>query len=179
MATKNKMGKLCKDKMVDELLESIKKHPDFIVTNYMGTSVADMEALRKGLRKISSSYVVVKNSILKVVFDKMQVGKDISELDGGIGLSLSGDDVLVTCKEIVAFSRNHDKFIIRGAYIDGKPVGCDRVKQLAAIPSKEVLLTQLVTGMKSPITGFVNTLSAVLRKFVNVVDAIKKQKETK
>jgi large subunit ribosomal protein L10 len=48
---------------------------------------------------------------------------------------------------------------------------------LAALPSKEILLGRVVGGIKAPITGFVNTLAGVIRKFVYVVDAIKTSKE--
>ena len=70
----------------------------------------------------------------------------------------------------------NDKFKIKGAVIDGKRLSADRIKELAALPPKNVLLSQVVTGIKSPITGFVNTLGGILRKFVYVVDAIKTNK---
>jgi len=171
-----KLGKLCKDVMVREIVAQIKNHPNFIITGYMGTSVADMEALRKSLKKTSSDYMVVKNSILKVVFDQLKLESEISKIDGGMGLSLSGDDIISTCKVLVNFSKTHDKFKIKGAIVDGKPIPTEKVAQLASLPSREVLLAQVVGGIKAPITGFVNVLGGILRKFVYVVDAIKVSK---
>ncbi len=176
MAKQEKFAKLCKEKMVDEIVSRINDHPDFVITSYMGSSVADLENLRKSLKKSSSNYLVVKNSILKVVFDKLKLSEESSKIESGMGISFSGSDIIATCKALATFASTHVKFKIKGAIVDGKPCAAEKVKVLASLPSKEVLLSQVLAGMKSPITGFANVLSGVLRKFVYVVDAIKSSK---
>lgn len=178
MAKQEKYSKLCKEKMVDEIVDEIGKHPNFIITSYMGSSVSDIEVLRKGLRKNSSRYLVVKNSILKVVFDELKLGSENGKIESGMGLSLSGEDIIATCKTVASFASTHDKFRIKGAVIDGKSVPVERVKALATLPPKMVLLAQVVGGIKSPITGFVYSLSGILKKFVYAVDAIKSAKQS-
>ena len=163
--------------MVEEIVGHINKHPDFIITTYMGVSVSDLESLRKSLKKSSANYMVVKNSILKVVFEKLKMENESSKIESGMGLSLSGDDIIATCKAVSVFAGTHDKFKIKGAIIDGKPVPVEKVKTLAMLPSKKALLSQVVGGIKAPITGFVYTLSGILKKFVYAVDAIKSAKE--
>jgi large subunit ribosomal protein L10 len=177
MAKQEKFARLCKDKMVEEIVDRISKHPNFIITTYMGTSVSDLESLRKNLKKSSASYMVVKNSILKVVFEKLKMKDETAKIESGMGLSLSGEDIIATCKAISSFAGTHDKFKIKGAIIDGKSVPVERVKALAALPTKQVLLAQVVGGIKAPITGFVYSLSGILKKFVYAVDAIKSAKE--
>jgi large subunit ribosomal protein L10 len=177
MAKKEKLARMCKEHMVDEIVASIKERPNFIITKYMGSSVSDLEQLRKSLKKSSSSYVVVKNSILKIVFDKLDLKDESAKIESGMGLSLSGEDIVATCKVLANFAKDHDKFKIKGAIIDGKSVEQEKVKELASLPSKQVLLTQVVVTMKSPITGFVNVLGGVVRKFVYVVAAIKTSKQ--
>jgi len=177
MAAQEKLGKLVKSKMVEEIVSRFKKKPDFVITNYMGASVMDLERLRRSLKKVSASYVVVKNSILKVVFKELKLTQESDQIDGGIGISLAGDDIASTCRELVTFAKDVQKFKIKGAYIEGKSVSEEKVRRLAALPTRKVLLAQVVGGVKAPITGFVNTLSGVLRKFVCVVDAIKASKE--
>ncbi len=176
MAKQEKFARLCKEKMAEEIISRINKHPNFVITSYMGSSTTELESLRKNLKKSSSNYLVVKNSILKVVFDKIKLSDEVSKIDGGMGLSFSGQDILATCKVLSTFAGTHDKFKIKGAIVDGQSITPEKVKVLASLPSKEVLLARVLAGMKSPIAGFVNTLSGVLRKFVYVVDAIKKSK---
>lgn len=164
--------------MMEELLERIEEHPDFVITEYMGSSVMDLETVRKNLRPIASEYVVVKNSIARVAFDKLKL-EDIKPLiEGGVGISLSGKDIIATCKVLVNFSKDHDKFRIKGAVIDGKLVAPAKVKELASLPSKEALLAQVVGTMKAPITGFVMVLGGVLRKFVYAINAVKEKKQS-
>lgn len=172
-----KIGKLCKDKMITELLLRFEKHPNFIVTNYMGSSTSDLEALRRNLKKVSANYFVVKNSVLKLAFGKMKLEEESAGIDGGIGISFAGDDIVAACNVLVGFAKAHDKFKIKGGVIEGKRTPADRIKQLAGLPPKKVLIAQVVGGIKSPITGFVNVLGGTLRKFVYAIDAIKVSKE--
>jgi len=170
-------GKLTKERMIKEILSDIRERPNFFITNYMGSSVADLENVRKSLRASSSTYFVVKNSILNVVLDQLKIEEAKKLVDGGVGVSLSGGDYLATIKALVNFAKTHEKFRIKGAYIDGKLVGADKIKEMAALPSKEALLCMVVSGIKAPITGFVMVLGGVIRKFVYVIDAVKSSKE--
>ncbi len=177
MLKKDKFGKMCKEKMIAELTSSLDEHPNFILTSYMGSSVNDLEQVRKNLKPASASYMVVKNSILRIILDDRKMDSLKPMVDGGVGISFSGDDIVATCKALVNFSKDHDKFKIKGAMVDGKLLMAEDIKVLASLPSREVLLARVVGGMKSPINGFVNTLGGIIRKFVYVVDAIKNGKQ--
>ncbi len=170
-------GKLCKDRMIGEILNDIKERPNFFITNFMGSSVSDLENVRKSLKASKGTFFVVKNSMINVVLDQLKLEEAKSLIDGGVGISLSGEDVVATSKVLVNFSKTHEKFKIKGAIIDGKLMAVDKIKEMASLPSKEVLLAQVVGGIKAPITGFVGVLGGVLRKFVYVVDAVKVSKE--
>lgn len=177
MAKQEKFAKACKEKMIEEITSRVKERPNFFITSYMGSTVADLELLRRNLKKISSGYFVVKNSNMRIMLKTLKLDELAPMVDGGVGISLSGDDVISTCKALVNFEKDHNKFKIKGAYIDGKLVELARVKQLASLPPKEILLAQVVGGIKAPITGFVNVLGGVLRKFVYTVNAIAKSKK--
>lgn len=181
MAIKEKLAKHTKEHMVGEVKTRIKSRPNFVLTNYMGSSVSDLENLRRGLTKASGSYFVVKNSVLKVVLDELKLEELSKLLDSGMGVASCGDEMALTCKELVNFARNHEKFRIKAGYIDGKLITADRIRTIASLPSKDILLAWVVGGIKSPITGFVLALGGVIRKFVYCVDAIRshKEKETK
>jgi large subunit ribosomal protein L10 len=170
-------GKLCKEKMINEILTDFKERPNFFLTNYMGSSVADLESVRKNLKASQSMFFVVKNSILNVVFDQLKLAEAKQLIDGGVGISLSGEDIIATSKVLVNFAKAHEKFKIKGAVIEGKLFTVDRVKELASLPGKEALLAQVVGSIKAPITGFVNVLGGIVRKFVYAVDAIRSARE--
>jgi len=170
-------GKLCKDRMIGEILSDLKERPNFFITNFMGSSVSDLESVRKSLRPAQGTFFVVKNSMMNVVLDQLKLEDAKKLIDGGVGISLSGGDVIATSKILVNFSKTHEKFKIKGAVIDGKLVAVDKVKEMASLPTKDLLLAQVTRGIKAPITGFISILGGVLRKFVYVVDAVKVSKE--
>jgi large subunit ribosomal protein L10 len=170
-------GKLCKDRMIGEILSDLKERPNFFITNFMGSSVSDLESVRKSLRPSQGTFFVVKNSMMNVVLDQLKLEEAKPLIDGGVGISLSGEDVIATSKILVNFSKTHEKFKIKGAVIDGKLVAVNKIKEMASLPSRDVLLAQVARGIKAPITGFVSVLGGILRKFVYVVDAVKVNKE--
>jgi len=176
MATKEKLARRTKEHMVGEVKARFESNPNFVLTNYMGSSVSDMELLRRNLKKAAGTYFVVKNSVLRVAFEELKLGEVSSMIDAGMGVSLCGEDMVLTCKELVDFAKTHNKFKIKIAYIDGKLVTTEKITAIASLPSRDILLARVVGGIKSPITGFVNILAGVIRKFVYCVDAIKVEK---
>lgn len=170
-------GKLCKDRMIGEIVNDLKERPNFFITNYMGSSVSDLESVRKNLRPSKGSFFVVKNSMMNVVLDQLKLEEVKKLIDGGVGISLSGEDVIAASKVLVNFAKTHEKFKIKGAVIDGKLIAVDKINRMASLPTREVLLAQVVRTMKAPITGFVGVLGGLLRKFVYVVDAVRSGKE--
>ena len=170
-------GKLCKDRMISEIVNDLKERPNFFITNYMGSSVSDLESVRKSLRPSHASFFVVKNSMMNVVLNQLKLEEAKKLISGGVGISLSGEDVIAASKVLVNFAKTHEKFKIKGAVIDGKLIHVDKINQMASLPAKEVLLAAVVRGMKAPITGFVGVLGGVLRKFVYVINAVKSGRE--
>jgi len=171
-----KYGVSTKRFMLEELAKKFAASPNFMITNYKGLSSLDVEALRKELGKSRSRYTVVKNSIVKKVFEKPDL-KGIDELvKGETGVGFLGD-VIGASKAFVDFSKKHPSLKLKAAFIDGKIESLDRIKHLAALPPKEVLLSLVISYMKSPITGFVGVLSGCLRKLVYAINEIKKKKE--
>jgi len=177
MEKKQGYGKLCKNMMINEIVNDLKERPNFFITDYMGSSVSDLESVRKGLRPSEASFFVAKNSIMNVVLDQLKLEEVKKLIDGGVGISLSGEDFVSVSKVLVDFAKTHEKFKIKGAVIDGELVGVDKINQMASLPTREVLLATILRGMKSPITGFVGVLGGILRKFIYVVDAVKSNKE--
>jgi len=174
-----KFGKQCKEYMIDELATRVKQSRSIFVTNYMGLSASELAGIRKELGKISAEYFVVKNSIAKLALDRASV-KGISDLiDGGVGIGLAGEDAVGASKVLIDYAKAHDKLKIKGAFLYGSVMTIDRIKTIASLPPRNVLLAQAFAGMKAPITGFAGALNNILRKFVWCVDAIKMSKEPK
>jgi len=176
-ATQEKLGQFCKTCMMEEMRKRLRKNPDFIITNYKHLKVRDLETLKKSLNGSSSSYFVVKNSMFKRVLEEFGLNELKSEVEGEVGLSFLGEDVAAAARALEDFAKTNKAFKIKSGLIDGSVQAHEKIKYLATLPTREVLLATVVASMKAPISGFVRVLSALLRNFVVAVQEIKKKKE--
>lgn len=173
-----KFGRATRELMLKETEEALRANPSFIITNYLGLKVCDMEELRKSLKKISVRYMVVKNSICKKVFENLKLSDFLKDIEGGIGIGLlRGDvDAASVSKVMIDFSKKKEALKLRSALIDGEYVSSDTIKKLATLPPRDILLSMVLQAMQGPITGFVGVLGGLLRKFLYAVSAIKDKK---
>ena len=177
METQTKFSSICKELMEKELSQQFKDFPNFIVTNYFGLPANDLNELRTQMRKLSSRYAVIKNRAGRRVLDSLKLKEVKAIIDGGIGIGFIGGDVVKTSKLIADFSKKHQPLKIKGAYIDGQALDVKKFDELASLPSREVLLAMVASTMQAPISGFVNVLSGLVRKFIWALSAIKDKKE--
>jgi len=87
------------------------------------------------------------------------------------------DDPVGPAKALAQFAKDHEKFIIRSAALEGEKIGPDELIALSKLPSKEILLGQLLSVLNGVPTGLVQVLSGVPRTFVYGLQAIKEKKE--
>ena len=176
-----KFGKISKEYMISGIAENFKSYPDFFITTFSNIGVVDIERLRKNLRKNSSRYMVVKNSMLKRAMES--AGKDISvfeelrsKISGSCGIVFSKNDPALAARSLMEFNKDFDGLKIHSAIVNGEKIDSDTIKLLATLPPREVLLSMVASGIKSPITGFVGLLGNLLRNLVGVIHAISNKK---
>lgn len=175
-----KFGKVCKEFMIKEVVEHFKNYPDFFIASFSNVSVGATEKFRKSLKKDSMLYVVVKNSLVKRAIEES--GKDMDTekikafITGSCGVVFSKDEPTAVARSLVNFGKENEKIRIQGGVVYGETVSSDVIKHLATLPSKEVLLSMVVSGIQAPISGFVSLLNNLLRNLVGVIDAISKKK---
>ena len=99
------------------------------------------------------------------------------DFTGTTAVVMSYDDPVAPAKAVAKFADDHKKFIIRCAALDGEKIGIEELIALSKLPSKEVLLGQLLSTWSSVPTGLVQVLTGVPRTFVYALQAIKDQKE--
>ena len=97
-------------------------------------------------------------------------------LTGPNAIALGYDDPVVPAKIISEFAKDHDKLEIKAGMISGKVIGAEGIKSLASLPSKEVLVAQVLGGLNAPITGLVNVLQGNIRNLVYALNAIAEKK---
>jgi len=170
-----RLGTRCKQLMVEEIKEKIKNSSNFFITSFSSMGVGEQDDLRQKLKNLDVSLLVVKNRLAKRAFKQLKQEQISSLFQGLTGISLGGSDSIATSKTLVDFAGKHEGFKILAAYAEKQFLDVDSVKRLASIPSREVLLTQLVRAINSPVQGLVNALSGTIKKFVLVIDKIREK----
>ena len=120
--------------------------------------------MRAALRKAGVEYAVIKNSITGRACDKVGYTDMKPYLEGMTALAISKEDAIAPAKILKEFDDKVESFQIKAGYIDGKVVDAETVKQLASIPSKEVLLGKLLGSLKSPLCKLCAVLNAKIEK---------------
>lgn len=168
-----------KEYLVNEIVDKIKDSDSLFLTSYLGLNAESITLLRKECYKGSSQYLVVKNRILKIALEKagLEVNEDVkSVLLKSTAVAFSKDDAVAVAKSLIKFRKDKGLPKMKGGYIDGKWFDDKQVEAFSKLPSREVLLAQLMGTIKGPLNGFVTVLSAPMRNFVCALKAVGEKK---
>jgi large subunit ribosomal protein L10 len=166
-----------KEKAVEALHEKFSRARTVLVTDYRGLGMEAMNELRSQLREASVEYRVVKNTLMNRAADGTDMILLKEHFFGPCALALSYEDPVAPAKVLTKFSEDNAALEIKVGIVEGKFVDSSGIKRLAKLPPQEVLLTQLLMLMNTPVANLVTVLSGVLTKFMGVLEAIKQQKE--
>ncbi len=166
-----------KKRIVEELHEKFSKSEVVILTDYKGLDVDTINDLRKKLRESQIQYQVVKNSLLIRASKDTDVELIKDNFKGPSAIALSFEDPVSPAKVLTKFADENEKLEIKVGVMNGKVLDISAIKALSALPSREVLIGQLLFVMNGVPTGFVRALVDIQRRLLNVIVAIKEQKE--
>ncbi len=152
-----------KEAVISDVAGLAAKAQTLVLAEYRGITVADMTKLRATARSNGVSLSVLKNSLARraVTGSAFDVVSDL--MFGPLIYSFS-EDAVAAARVVADFAKTNDKLVIRGGAYDGKALDVNGVKQLASIPSKEVLLAQLLGLMQSPISRTASVIAAIAEK---------------
>ena len=161
---------------VTKLDEIFSKAQSVYLADFTGMNVELTNKLRTQFRDKNVEYKVVKNTLAKIaVADKGY--KDLDEyFEGPTAIAFSFEDPVLPSKIITDFAKENEIPVLKASLVEGKAYDAEKTKEMAKIPSREVLLSKMVGGLKSPINGLVFTLNGVIRNLVYVINSVKEEK---
>ena len=166
-----------KQQIAEDLRDRFSKSAIIVVTDYKGLDVTAMNDLRRKLRAEQIEYQVVKNTLLIRASEGNDVALIKDYFKGPSAIALSYDDPVAPAKVLSQFAKDNDKLEIKVGVMEGQVLDVNAIKALAKLPSREVLLGQLLSALNAVPTSFVRTIAEVPRSLVNVLAAIRDQKE--
>ncbi len=160
-----------------EMLEGVFKGADAaILIDYKGINVPQVTDLRRELRKASSSYKVVKNTLAKRALKGTTYEALSVHFEGTTAVAYTDTDPVALAKTLTAFMKTVPALQIKAAVVQGQPIKPAEVTDLANMPGKPELYAKLLFLLNAPATNLVRVLSAVPRDFVSVLAQAEKKR---
>jgi large subunit ribosomal protein L10 len=153
-----------KKKKVAEIAEKLSNSKSTVVTDYCGLTVKESNELRKQLREAGVEYYVLKNTLTRRATAEVGLSDLDQYLTGPTAIAFSTDDVIAPAKIIHNFAKKHEALEIKGGVVEGNVVGVEQIQELAELPSREGLLSMLLSVLQAPIRNMALVVKAVAEK---------------
>lgn len=163
-----------KNTLVADLTELLSSAKTTVYAKYQGLTVAELQELRKMAREANVQIKVVKNRLVRVAMGQIAVYKDTDTtgLTGQLLYATSSEDEVAPAKVLAEFAKKHSALSLAGGFSDlGASLSEDQVKELAAMPTKNELVAQVVAQLLSPVTDSISGLAGGLSGIVSGLEA--------
>jgi large subunit ribosomal protein L10 len=153
-----------KKAVVAEIADKLSRSKSTVVADYRGLTVKQMNELRKQLREAGVEFKVLKNTLTRRASEQVGLSELNQHLTGPTAIAFSYEDVVAPAKILSKFAKDNKQLEIKGGIVEGKVVGLDEIKALADLPSREGLLSMLLSVLQAPIRNFALAVKAVAEK---------------
>lgn len=150
-----------KKQVVSEIASKLRESKSTVVVDYRGLTVAQVTELRKSLREAGVEFKVYKNTLTRRAAEEAELAGLNEYLTGPNAIAFSTEDVIAPAKVLNDFAKDHEALEIKAGVIEGKLVTLDEVKAIATLPSREGLLSMLLSVLQAPIRNLALATKAV------------------
>ncbi|MGM9988783.1 MAG: 50S ribosomal protein L10 [Bacillaceae bacterium] len=150
-----------KQQLVAEIADKLRDSKSTIVVDYRGLTVSEVTELRKSLREAGIEFKVYKNSLTRRAAEAAGLEGINEVLTGPNAIAFSNEDVVAPAKILNDFSKEHKALEIKAGIIEGNITSVEEVKALAELPSREGLLSMLLSVLQAPIRNLALATKAV------------------
>lgn len=166
-----------KEQILKDTTERLAGVRGVYLADLSGMTVEKVTLLRRKCREQSVQVRVVKNTLLRRALNQNGIQALDEFLNGPTGIVFSPRDEMVPAKILSDFAKEHEKPRIKAAVLDGRLFDDKAIAKLATLPSREVLLAQLISTFIAPMTQFLAALDATLRLPATMADVLEREKQ--
>ncbi|MFY4777150.1 50S ribosomal protein L10 [Metabacillus sp. RGM 3146] len=150
-----------KQQIVSEISGRFRESKSTIIVDYRGLNVAEVTELRKKLRDAGVDFKVYKNTMTRRAVEEVELSALNDALTGPNAIAFSNEDVVAPAKILNDFAKDHEKLEIKAGVIEGNVATIEEIKALAELPSRDGLLSMLLSVLQAPIRNFALVNKAV------------------
>ena len=163
------MNRKEKEQTISDLSKKIEGYRAVVLTHYRGLNVEQINHLRKRLREEKVSYHVIKNTLMRLASKGTDLEKLNDYFEGPTAIAITHGDPILLAKILSEFVKTQPSFGIKVGLIEGRIAPPEEVKALATMPSREVLLAQILGGIQMSGGQVPGTILSILQQMLGVV----------
>lgn len=167
-----------KKEILQDLIAKMKEAKGIVLTGYQGMNASQINNLRNELKENKVEFKVIKNTLLERASEELDARDLTKDLIGCTAIAFSYDDGVALARLLKEyFKKNKIELKVKSALIEGKIFNPEKIMEIASLPSKDILIAQMVNGIKYPLYSLVFILQGPVRGLIYTLEAVKKQKE--
>ena len=147
--------------IIDEIKEKLERAQSAVVVDYIGTTVAEADAMRKKLREANVDYTVYKNTLVKRAIAGTKYEELAQVLDGPSAFALSYDDATAPARVLDGVMKEYKKMAFKAGVVEGVYYDAKGIEAIAAIPGRDELIAKFMGSIQSPVSKLVRTFQAI------------------
>ncbi len=160
-----------KQELIAEILAKVQKSQVVYVTNYQGMTTTQLNTLRGKLKDSKAGYHVVKNTLAARALEQAGLAVPTDLLEGPVAFGFAYEDIGATAKALLDFTRESDKFKVKGAVLGKQVLSAKDVESLSTMPPLPVVRAQLIGLISAPASRVAGVLAGGVRQVMNVMKA--------
>ena len=147
--------------IIDEIKDKFERAESAVVIDYMGITVAEADEMRKKLREAEVDYTVYKNTLVKRAIEGTKYEALGEILEGPSGFAFSYDDATAPARVLNDARKAYKKMEFKGGIIEGEYYDKENIEKIAAIPSRDTLISKFIGSIQSPIANFARVVAQI------------------
>ena len=147
--------------IIDEIKDKFERATSAVVIDYMGITVAEADEMRKKLREAEVDYTVYKNTLVKRAIEGTKYEALGEILEGPSGFAFSYDDATAPARVLNDARKAYKKMEFKGGIIEGEYYDKENIEKIAAIPSRDTLISKFMGSIQSPIANFARVVAQI------------------
>ncbi len=147
--------------IIDEIKDKFERAESAVVIDYMGITVAEADEMRKKLREAEVDYTVYKNTLVKRAIEGTKYEALGEILEGPSGFAFSYDDATAPARVLNDARKDYKKMEFKGGIVEGEYYDKEDIEKIAAIPSRDTLISKFMGSIQSPIANFARVVAQI------------------
>lgn len=165
------ISKQRKTELVAQYVEQLKQSQGFILADYRGLGVGDMNDLRRAMRPVGGRFQVVKNRLMLLALQEAGIAVPEEWLIGPTAIGFCHDEIPPVAKALTVASKNLETLHIKGGVMGTSVIAVEQVRAIADLPPREILLAHVLGTINAPASQAVGVIASGIRQVLNVLQA--------